>query len=746
MKTKLITLALFVFAAIGSTLAQPILIRGPYLNTGTTSSMVVRWRTDVSSDTKLWYGTSMDTASMVSIIDVSSAIDHEVNVTGLAASTKYFYAIGTTTDMLAGADSGHYFMTSPPAGTKQPIRILAMGDIGTGSTKQTAVKDAYLDYTNNAHTDVWIWLGDNAYNDGRDADFDANTFPMYPDIFPRTVLWPSLGNHDYGSLHPISPDGPGPYLNMFTLPTAGEAGGTASNDEGYYSYDYGNVHFISINSEDYSWSGFPPNITITHNPDMLTWLENDLTNNTNKDWIIAYFHATPYADGTHSEAYSGSDPIKIIDGTIMRTMRDYFVPILENHGVDLILAGHSHDYERSYFTYGNYGSGGPYPPDSTVLDAGTGRLSDGAPYQKFTTGPNANKGGVFCVIGSSAKTGDFVDDGPLNHELMIFDDYRLGSLLIEVDDDQLNAYFIDTSGTAWDNFTIIKIGLTGNTAPSAVDDSASTDTSMAVLIDVQSNDSDPEGNPLTTTIVTAPNNGTATVIGTSVEYTPNAGFTGTDTIVYSICDNGAPPLCDNATIIITVIAGTNTAPTAVDDLASTDTSTTVLIDVQVNDSDPQGNPLITAIVSGPNNGTATVIGTLVEYTPNAGFSGMDTIVYSVCDNGTPPLCDNATIIITVVAGNVSVRFEEMYASDISIFPNPFTGEVTLEYRLFKRQDVSLEIYDLSGKLVHTVVDVNQTTGVYKYTVHAEQAGLVAGSYLLQFKTEGTSNVQKIIKL
>ncbi|MBL4658125.1 MAG: metallophosphoesterase [Flavobacteriales bacterium] len=464
---RLISFALISIVFSAATLAQ-VITRGPYLNSGTTTSMVVRWRADTVSDSKLWYGTTMDTAAMTKMVDTSSVTDHEMNVSGLVANTKYFYAVGSTSAMLAGADSGHYFQTSPITGSNQLIRILAMGDLGTGSTKQTAVKDAYLQYTNNAHTDVWMWLGDNAYNDGRDADFDVNTFPMYPEIFPRTVLWPALGNHDYGSQHPILPDGPGPYLNMFTLPTAGEAGGTPSGDEGYYSYDYGNVHFVCLNSENYSWSGFPPNITITHDPAMVTWLENDLTNNTNTDWVIAYFHATPYADGTHSEAYSGSDPIKIIDGIIMRTMRDELLPILEAHGVDMVLAGHSHDYERSVFTYGNYGSGAIYPPDSTVLDAGTGRVSDGTPYRKYTTGPNANKGGVFCVVGSSAKTGDFADDGPLNHSLMKFDDYRLGSMLIEIDSNQLNAFFIDTSGVAWDNFTIIKTPMPAYVAPTVV--------------------------------------------------------------------------------------------------------------------------------------------------------------------------------------------------------------------------------------------------------------------------------------
>ncbi|MBL4657549.1 MAG: metallophosphoesterase, partial [Flavobacteriales bacterium] len=435
----------------------PTVVRGPYLNSGTPSSMVVRWNTDTTTDSKIWYGTSVDTASMTSMINNSLDTSHIMSVTGLTANTKYYYAIGTTSEMFAGADNGHYFVTSPVVGTKQPIKIWAIGDFGEGNTNQGKVRDAFKDYTGDGHADVWLWLGDNAYDGGRYSEYQTAAFDMYPTIFPQTVLWPSLGNHDYGENQPIAPDGPGPYLELFTLPTAGEAGGLASGNELYYSFDYGNVHFISINSEAYTYTTNFPNVTLTHDSTMLAWIENDLASNTNTDWLVAYLHATPYANGTHTENYTGTDILKIVDGSVMRSVRDNIVPILENYGVDLVLAGHSHDYERSYLVYGNYGTGGPYPPDSTVVDAGTGRMAEGAPYQKFATGANANKGGVFCVVGCSAKIGSGPpDDGPLNHELMVFDDYRLGSLLIEVDDDQLDAYFIDTSGTAWDNFTIIK--------------------------------------------------------------------------------------------------------------------------------------------------------------------------------------------------------------------------------------------------------------------------------------------------
>jgi len=191
-----------------------------------------------------------------------------------------------------------------------------------------------------------------------------------------------------------------------------------------------------------------------------------------------------------------------------------------------------------------------------------------------------------------------------------------------------------------------------NDAPIATTDPASTDEETPVLVDVQGNDTDPEGNPLTTTVVSGPGNGTAVVVnGDSISYTPDPNFNGNDTLIYSICDNGTPALCDTDTVIITVNP-VNDAPVASLDPASTNEDVPVTVDVQANDSDVDGDPLTTTVVSGPSNGNAVVVnGDSIIYTPDPGFSGLDTLVYSICDNGTPTLCDTDTVIVNVGAVN-----------------------------------------------------------------------------------------------
>ena len=91
-------------------------------------------------------------------------------------------------------------------------------------------------------------LGDNAYTNGTDAEYQGAVFDTYADMLQRSVLWPAFGNHDALSASSVTQSGP--YYDIFSLPRAGEAGGIASGTEAYFSFDYANIHFIVLNSED----------------------------------------------------------------------------------------------------------------------------------------------------------------------------------------------------------------------------------------------------------------------------------------------------------------------------------------------------------------------------------------------------------------------------------------------------------------------------------------------------------------
>ena len=404
------------------------LTRGPYLQIGTPTSIVVRWRTDSSTDGVVKYGASP--ASLTSTATQSTlTTDHVVTVAGLSPNTRYYYSVGSSSQTLGGGTSDYFFTTSPAPGTTKPFRAWVLGDSGTANASASAVRNAYTTFTGTRVTDLWLMLGDNAYPDGTDANYQAAVFSMYPAILRKSVLWPTFGNHDGHSADSASETGP--YYSIFTLPRAGEAGGEPSGTEAYYSFDYGNVHFVCLDSYD---------LDRTPAGDMLTWLEADL-NATTKDWIVAFWHHPPYTKGSHDSDTEG----ELIE------MRQNANPILEAHGVDLVLTGHSHSYERSFLIDGHYGSSGTFSA-ANKKDGGSGRPSGTGAYQKPLTGPDPHKGAVYAVAGASGQT----SGGSLNHPAMYLSLNVLGSMVLDFSGNRLNATYLDSGGTVRDTFTIIK--------------------------------------------------------------------------------------------------------------------------------------------------------------------------------------------------------------------------------------------------------------------------------------------------
>jgi hypothetical protein len=425
--------------ALGAVLPAPFaqaqtLSRGPYLQNCSTSAVTVRWRTSTATDSVVRYGTS-PTSLTSTVSDAASVTEHELRLTGLAADTTYYYSVGTSTTTLAsGAD---YFVVTAPTAAK-PTRIWVLGDPGTGSSSQAAVRDAYYNYTGTRHTDLWLMLGDNAYSSGIDAEYTANLFGIYPTMLRKSVLWPTYGNHDAASSDSASQTGP--YYAQHTLPKQGEAGGVASGTEAYYSFNYGNIHFVCLDSAESSRTATSP---------MHTWLESDLANNT-KDWTIAFWHHPPYSKGSHNSDTE----------TELIEMRTNFLPLLESYGVDLVLCGHSHSYERSFFLDGHYGSSSTFNT-SYIVQPGGGQGA-GA-YTKTGVGPIAHSGAVYAVPGSSGQT----SGGTLNHPAMFISLNVLGSMVLDINGSRLDATFLDSTGGTRDTFSIVKGSGTPPPAPAA---------------------------------------------------------------------------------------------------------------------------------------------------------------------------------------------------------------------------------------------------------------------------------------
>jgi PKD repeat protein len=406
--------------------ATPSLSRGPYLQSGTSSGVLVRWRTDLPNDSRVLYGTDPANLSQ-SVVDPTSVSEHIVALTGLAADTRYYYAVGSSSQILAGG-TDTFAWTAPPPGTRKPTRVWIVGDSGTADANSRAVRDAYYALNGSNRTDLWLMLGDNAYPDGTDADYQAAVFDVFPDLLRKAVVWPTLGNHEVPAADSATQSGP--YYDIFSLPTQGQAGGVPSGTEAYYSFDYANIHFVVLDSQDMNRQPIGP---------MLVWLQQDLAN-TNQEWIIAFWHHPPYSKGIHDSDVD----IEEVE------MRQWVVPILDEYGVDLTLTGHSHSYERSWPIVGHYGLSSTFDP-SMKVDPGDGREEGSGPYQKpASTTPYS--GIVHTVCGASGQT----TGGSLDHPAMLVSWNQLGSLVLDVNGPRLDMKFVGTAGQILDHFTTFK--------------------------------------------------------------------------------------------------------------------------------------------------------------------------------------------------------------------------------------------------------------------------------------------------
>ena len=419
---------------------DPSLTRGPYLQMVSKTAMTLRWRTDVATDSKVEVGTSYGTYNQAATNE-NVTTEHEVRISGLNPGTKYFYRFGSSSKILQ-VGSDNYFVTAPPASTNQKIRVAAFGDCGNLSTVQTNVLKAYLNFAGGTPAELMLLLGDNAYVDGTDAEFQTKFFNPYGStILKNHALFPTPGNHDYHTTTRTARDAP--YYKNFSMPTAAECGGSASGTEAFYSFDWGNIHFISLDS----YGEEMPNNTRLYDTlgPQVTWVKKDLEANTSK-WTIVYWHHPPFSKGSHNSDTEGE----------LNRIRQNFIRILERYGVDLVLCGHSHNYERSYLLKGYYGLESSFNLNTHTASNSSAKYdgsNNSCPYT--ITGGKTHHGTVYVVSGSAARSGSTVD-ASFPHDALPFATIDGGMFYFEVEDNRLDAKFIRQDGVVYDKFTIMK--------------------------------------------------------------------------------------------------------------------------------------------------------------------------------------------------------------------------------------------------------------------------------------------------
>ncbi|MEP6675537.1 MAG: metallophosphoesterase [Ferruginibacter sp.] len=441
---------------IGNTVstAIPALTRTPYLQMGSKNSITIKWKTNIPSVGRVEAGSAYNNYNIVSADETCATTDHSITLAGLTTDTKYFYRVGATDATVLDQTTDNYFTTLPADNTTRKLRFAAFGDCGRNEngfqSGSLAQYRSYLSTHNIDAPDAWLLLGDNAYENGTDAEYSSNFFnPFGANILKNHKLYPAPGNHDYANDAGRQDDHNVPYYDIFTLPTNAEIGGVPSGTEAYYSYNVGDVHFLALDSY-----GEESNARLydTLGAQVL-WIKADLAANT-KRWTIAYWHHPPYTMGSHTSDAEGE----------LINIRENFIRILERNGVDMIVCGHSHDYERSYLLKGYYKASPADPQVNEVnflpnINTYTASQSSAA-YNSNTTCPytyssgKINHGTVYVVAGSSGADGGTQPGYP--HDALPFAQDDGGIFYFEVDNNRLDAKFIRRDGVIPDSFSIVK--------------------------------------------------------------------------------------------------------------------------------------------------------------------------------------------------------------------------------------------------------------------------------------------------
>ncbi|MDH5423507.1 MAG: metallophosphoesterase family protein [Gammaproteobacteria bacterium] len=397
-------------------------VREPYIQLLTTNSVIIRWQAEDAAKVRVEAGKTPAHTEII-VEEPRAKLSHEIQLNNLRPATRYYYRLYHDNKLFRGG-AEYWFETAPEVASVSPVRIWLMGDPGRPGTAIRSVQAGMTEWLSShprsgqSDLNLIVSTGDSAYYSGTNEEYQRGLFDIHQQLFKNVAFWPVYGNHEAKGWS---------FFNIFSLPKNAEAGGVASATEHYYSVDYGSLHMVFLDSNDGGFSA---------NDSMISWLKKDLQT-TRQKWLVVFMHHPPYSRGHHNS----NDPKD--SGNRMFNMRMRVNPVLEKAGVDLVISGHSHSYERSYLLNCHYGVISAFEPQSIV--------QKGPVFTKPAVRA-ANQGVIYTVLGSSAKA----VKGRFDHPAMAVSKAILGSMILDIDDDKLVARFIDTNAQVLDRFEIIK--------------------------------------------------------------------------------------------------------------------------------------------------------------------------------------------------------------------------------------------------------------------------------------------------
>jgi len=293
--------------------ANASLVRGPFVQMPDPGSKAtIAWSTAAAVDGAVDYGLDQ-TYSSGTVSNPALVRDHAISLSGLLPGTSYFYRIRSNGEVLS---AGNTLITR--ADSSQPFRFVVIGDHGQGTVWMHNIAQRINHRTD---FDLLLTVGDNIYGsttcnvNGAPGWYDPFWFRLYGSTMKRVPVFPALGNHDKDTAN-------GQYqVDFFHSPTNGPGDQIEKN----YSFDYGNVHFIVIDSDPFQNNETDVMASIT------SWLSNDVAQAT-QTWKMALYHHPAFtSQGSHNDNAN---------------VKAQIIPILKAGGVQYIFQGHNHFYER----------------------------------------------------------------------------------------------------------------------------------------------------------------------------------------------------------------------------------------------------------------------------------------------------------------------------------------------------------------------------------------------------------------
>lgn len=692
---KYIVSIIFLFCLTELATSQ-VVNRYPNIQRPSQTTATIAWRRANSSTGTLYLGTS-SAVWFDSLSTVGMEQKHFFDLAGLQANTKYYYQVKSIAPSDTFVSAIETFYTAPLP-LEDKISFLAYGDCGYNNTVQNQVS-GLMEQEN---VDFAIVTGDIDQNVG--DDYDNIFFGVYKDMLKHNCHFTCIGNHDTYA------DGAATYLDAFYL-----FNNNAANTERYYSFDWGDAKFVCLDG----------NIDYKVGSDQFNFMIDEFKCN-DKKWLFIFFHQPPWTNSWSLDYYIPFSPYFLYQGD--EDMRSDLVPEFEKYGVDFVVNGHSHCYQRGdmngvqYLITGGAGA--------STLDANT---SSNAPnlsveiyenhYVRFDISGDTAK---YVMINNSGQHLDSVTvikpyihyNKSISSNNVSCNGANDGQINLTVTGPKTPYTYIWNSGQSTANIS----GLTPGTYTVAITDSVGCERIDSVVIT--------EPASLTTQIVSS--TGESVICGS----TPLTLTTGGSFVSY-LWSTG------ETTTSIQVFAANTYTVTAYD---ATGCSTAPISTAVTTGTAPTGSSFLHSATNFSASFSTSALGyyswdfgdgnnsTSQNPTHTYTASGLYTVQLIVSNS-----CGSDTTMQAIPISNTSINnIEATKQLKLSVQPNPFKDFTILSFDNPEQATFNLNITDLQGRNVRNYLNI--ITG----TIRIDKKELASGTYLYTLIGKETSATGKLI--